>query len=536
VTQPSVPWSLALTVPARSLALQIATYVALAIVMYALLVCAWQCDDAYITFRTVRNFWSGWGLTWNPDERVQAYTHPLWMFVGLAVYGVAHEMFFSMTAVAVVLSLATVILLRRICANPLEYIVTIVILTGSCAFIEFSVCGLENPLLNLILVASVVASRASPSPRSELARALCLSGVFLTRADAVLLIGPLWAAQTFERRGQLRFSLLGLAPIAVWEVFSLVYYGSLTPNTALAKLNIDIPLTQLALEGVRYLGLSSLRDPVTLIVLIAASTFALLHGGRYERLLVAGTGLYLLYVVRIGGDFMAGRFLGAPLLVAVSAANGVDECGQWPGRQRISAALVVVALAYAFIWPHSPMRSTLDYGKTLHYEKVNDERAYYYQAMGLLPTLVRYPELKAANVPVPWGTFAAIGLAFSKSPQRVMVRTEAGILGYYSGEKIVIDMPALADPLLARIKFRLGADADGFRAGHYERWLPDGYLESRALDRNLIERPDLREAYDAIRLMVRGPLFTLPRWRAIWRLNTGYYDAAFERAVPERSS
>jgi hypothetical protein len=40
---------------------------------------AWLCDDAYITLRTVANFCHGLGLTWNPDERVQTYTHPLWM-------------------------------------------------------------------------------------------------------------------------------------------------------------------------------------------------------------------------------------------------------------------------------------------------------------------------------------------------------------------------------------------------------------------------------------------------------------------------
>ena len=37
-------------------------------------------DDAHMTFRSVWNFVHGYGLTYNPDERVQAYTHPLWMF------------------------------------------------------------------------------------------------------------------------------------------------------------------------------------------------------------------------------------------------------------------------------------------------------------------------------------------------------------------------------------------------------------------------------------------------------------------------
>ena len=42
---------------------------------------AWLDDDAYITFRTIDNFLNGYGLRWNTINRVQAYTHPLWMMV-----------------------------------------------------------------------------------------------------------------------------------------------------------------------------------------------------------------------------------------------------------------------------------------------------------------------------------------------------------------------------------------------------------------------------------------------------------------------
>jgi arabinofuranosyltransferase len=44
---------------------------------------AWVSDDAFITFRTVDNALNGAGLRWNPAERVQTYTHPLWMLLVL---------------------------------------------------------------------------------------------------------------------------------------------------------------------------------------------------------------------------------------------------------------------------------------------------------------------------------------------------------------------------------------------------------------------------------------------------------------------
>ena len=62
---------------------------------------AWLSDDAYITLRTVDNLVHGRGLTWNPDERVQAYTHPLWMFLLAAVYSVTGDHFLGAVALSI---------------------------------------------------------------------------------------------------------------------------------------------------------------------------------------------------------------------------------------------------------------------------------------------------------------------------------------------------------------------------------------------------------------------------------------------------
>jgi len=72
---------------------------------------AWMCDDAFITLRTVDNFVQGYGLVWNVGERVQAYTHPLWMFLLSAFYAFTREPYFTTLAISMALSLATVTLL-----------------------------------------------------------------------------------------------------------------------------------------------------------------------------------------------------------------------------------------------------------------------------------------------------------------------------------------------------------------------------------------------------------------------------------------
>ena len=72
----------------------------LVIFTYVFLANAWIGDDAYITFRVVDNFINGYGLTFNPDERVQAYTHPLWMLLLSAAYAVTSNLFYTTLALS----------------------------------------------------------------------------------------------------------------------------------------------------------------------------------------------------------------------------------------------------------------------------------------------------------------------------------------------------------------------------------------------------------------------------------------------------
>ena len=79
----------------------------LLIVIYAIVILqnAWVGDDAYITFRTIDNWVNGYGLTWNVNERVQAYTHPLWVLLISLFYLFMGEAFYTVLVVSIVLSL-----------------------------------------------------------------------------------------------------------------------------------------------------------------------------------------------------------------------------------------------------------------------------------------------------------------------------------------------------------------------------------------------------------------------------------------------
>ena len=73
--------------------------------LLVLLYTAWLGDDAFITIRTVDNWVNGFGLTWNINERVQAYTHPLWMLLLSAFHFFIRDGYFTLLIANIVVSL-----------------------------------------------------------------------------------------------------------------------------------------------------------------------------------------------------------------------------------------------------------------------------------------------------------------------------------------------------------------------------------------------------------------------------------------------
>ena len=83
------------------------------VLAYAFYTTAWVVDDAYITFRTVDNFVNGHGLTWNVSERVQAYSHPLWMFLMSLCFLFSSELFYTSLALSFALCAALIAVVWR---------------------------------------------------------------------------------------------------------------------------------------------------------------------------------------------------------------------------------------------------------------------------------------------------------------------------------------------------------------------------------------------------------------------------------------
>lgn len=499
--------------------------------------CAWIGDDAYITLRTVENAVAGDGLRWNPDDRVQTYTHPLWLLLLTAARWLTGEGYYTTICLSLGLSLLAATLMLQRAATSAAVIVCGLVLVGTRAFTDYCTSGLETPLTYLLLALFVDAllptvspdaprwtsaggGAAAPPPRLGRA-AVCAALLATNRMDLALLCAPaLLAALPGRPLGpSLRTLVAAGAPFFGWLLFATVYYGSPFPVTAHAKaFGVGIPAGELARQGLAYAQFALTDDPVLLPAVVAGLAAALLLPGA--RGLAVGGLLYCAYVVKVGGDFMAGRFFLPPFVVALAVLAA--RWSRWPQRVATVSALAVVGLVALRGLPQWLLPPRCDTAPSLEQlmaqRGIGDERRVYYPTLGLFaPTrhTPRFGELHGAVRPEGGGRW-------------ILLNGAVGIPGFGAGRVGTLLDPLLCDPLLTRLPSK---DASRWRIGHIVRRVPEGYYETLATGENRVRHPGLRAYLDALRLATRAPVFDAARWRALWQLWRGELDAGLRDFV-----
>ncbi len=500
---------------------------------------AWVSEDAFITFRVVENLLDGHGPVYNLGERVQVYTHPLWFFLLVAGRALGLDLYYFSLGLSYVIFIASLGLFLGLAQRrqvPLPLTLALLLLASlSRSFIDYASSGLENGLLVLeyLLFIGIVSDEALPRRRKYFGALLLYGLIFLTRPDGVVLLTPallpLLIQMVRGEKGWLSLGFLALYPFILWEIFSLFYYGSPTPNTALAKLNIDYPREILVLNGLDYLFANYFFDAVTSTVLYLGLLAGLCRRG--SRLLALGLLLYLVYVVMIGADYMVGRFFSAPFLVALLMLAWTLGPLDWSrfaalGRFQYREALLILLAAaicrYSDNYHWSGRKNYRSNVPRFFYGTlgISDERFWYIDSTGLLAVLLEnngnYLKHKRLQ-------------DFSNINNRIVFACDIGLFGYVlNRNNHIIDPIALSEPFLARLPARNSRT----RIGHYERAFPPGYVLSQIRGRNLLASPKLRQLYDDVQWVTRGPLLSGKRFGAIWRLNSGHYknlDQEFDR-------
>jgi arabinofuranosyltransferase len=516
---------------------------------YLFLVSAWVVDEAYITFRTTDNFLSGHGLTWNPGERVQAYTHPLWMLLVSFFVFFTKEYFLTSLTVSFLASVSALgvafIALKK--EAPWKPFVFFFLFLTSKAIIDYSSSGLENPLtyLFVILFYSLYLNRdrsARGLDETDTLWLLLIAALsYLNRQDTVLLYLPALAAVLWERRKAPGLRLartipVGLSPAIAWLLFSTFYYGFPFPNTAYAKMiTTNLSLVQRLERGSVYYLITFRWDALAFLAILVSFFYAVRSRQWKAVAGLLGIGIYLTYVwaTASAATHMAGRFFAVPFVLAFFISARLLS------SKDVARTVVAMGLAYTIVNPVSPWKLETSWYQTLP-RSLN----------GYIDTLWFAHREGAALVTRKRGVVLPFDVCLQEGRQLRVSREllqvggcgRGDLIGYFGfgagPDKWVVDRLALPDPLLARLQPCVDFRGDGWRPGHFPRELPEGYVESIQSKENRLRDPGLHEYYSMLRDVVSGPLWSLKRIKSIVLVNLGAYDRLlqpYNQAVAARA-
>lgn len=362
----------------------------------------WVCDDAYISFRYAENFVAGHGLVFNPGERVEGYTNFAWTMLlafgsmlGIATPGLSLILGVVCTALGYLCWWRVHRLLFGVTLWPMALIA----LAANYSFASFGTSGLETPMVILLNGAAwwlVLEWRGAiqrpcaalesvvPTDKTRFHRGLLVAvgaivgWAAMTRPDAALLGGGIVLAVGLGSRQKahdLAFLVGAMAlvygPFLLWRYS---YYGSFVPNTYYAKAAY-LPHWE---QGWKYLAEFAQRYFLW-VWLPFAVLGAWCYGVEADRRLRIGSVragmlalcvVHVLYVVRVGGDFMEGRFFVAVLpLYYLLAESGLRVIIGRFGYGVVPTAIATLAMGATAIGKEVIARGQIQDG-------ITDERAW----------------------------------------------------------------------------------------------------------------------------------------------------------------
>jgi len=372
-------------------------------------------DDAYITFRYVRNIAAGHGFVYNLGERVLGTTTPLFtlLLVPFAKAGLPPDR--VAVAIAVVLDLGICLVLFRLFRNRLGEAASLTAaLFYALSYVHIAACGygMETQLFMFLVVSSILFYSSGNYMLMAASAGLAL----LTRPEGILLavlLAAMLAAERYRNDAPLvwRAVLLFVVISAPWFLFALLYFGSPFPNSVLAKFH------QHGITIRQWLDFFVLRNPLIMLLWLGALV-GLYHGVRVRcRAIVILAVWALVYTL----FYLAGRppFLGGwyfpPAALSITVLSAI---GAWwilslilrgAGRGALAAAFLII-LQCAAVLPRS-------FETIRWYRKVADE---VYRPLG------------------EW-------IAVESGPDDLVHAPDIGYLGYISQRRI-LDASALVTP------------------------------------------------------------------------------------------
>ena len=486
-------------------------------------------DDAFVTFRYVRNLVEGHGLVFNVGERVEGYTNFLWALELAAfrsVFGIRPEHASPWLSVAYTAGTFVVLFLcaARLPAVPKRGLVQWMAVGLVCSSATFAVWtsggGLETRQFTFFTVLAVTLLVLGWANEKALAAAsLSLAAAALTRPEGTLVAAVCigwFAVQSAASRGRIsvdfrKAAWLGApfaAAVAAHFLWRYAYYGEWLPNTYYAK-HVG-PWYEM---GFRYLYAAAVETGAWMWLPLACVSAVIEWRARRTLtcvLPVLLTVIHAAYVARIGGDHFEYRPLDFywPLL-ALPTALGIVLVGEHAvgrrGRLRrgASGACALVLYIPVVFYSGAIQAGLLFEGARTDgrvFEAQIDrnwqEARWLVSAPGIstladisdrlrrdmAPHLVglRFAEHRefAKRRLEQWGPYENIERGILPHDTTMAVGS-IGIQPYFLPDVTVVDTLGLTDAVVARTPVN---KPNGERQIGHDRRAPPGYLESRGVN------------------------------------------------------
>jgi arabinofuranosyltransferase len=401
-------------------------------------------DDAFISFRYSRNLAQGFGLVFNPGERVEGYTNFLWTVFCAVPFLLGIDVLWFSKIVLMLLSAGVVVvfvlLLRRQLPRPVWWaaFVPALVLALNTSFTVYAVNGIETMLFVFLLLLALLLS-AGEFQRGGWLSAIPWALLFFTRPDGAMFFGLTWLARLVWGRRDRSFIIWTAAfavPALALIVFRLAYFGHLFPNTYYVKGAGNLS------DRVSGWGLRYFRDifkvPANWFYVLAPAVAGLLTWrrlSRFGRLVLVMPYVYLGYVLYIGGDVNFPHFRFMLHVLPVLALVGFLPLTAVPaGRVTRSAFRLTSLLIVGAVLVTLQLGHTRSVWKTMN-EGPEQPVFRYGSLMPLATHISIYPEI-------------ADSLRRVVPPGKTVVMQDVGAIPYYSGVN-TIDIIGLVNGDLA---------------------------------------------------------------------------------------
>lgn len=402
-------------------------------------------DDAFISFRYAENFAQGHGLIWNigDTEPVEGYTNFLWtlLMVPAAALNV-NPIFWSMFLGFIFGSgtlLFTYYVSLRITRSRFAALLSVVLLGTNYTYSSYITGGLETQLQTFLVIVSayvsiVLLDRSSDAKPARILYPL-LSILFslavLTRLDSILicivlflaLSRSIYTSQECFNEKLIKVAMLimpGVFIVGSWLLLKYFYYGDILPNTYYVKAAGKLSL----LRGLFYTASFFFDYGLFPFLVLAAFYFRKVFlKFNFTIILVSSIFIWILYVIKVSGDFMEFRFF-VPIMPFLYILVTISILFMPGWKERTTSVIFLLSLSFFHAVTFTGSRG-IESIRQLNAHIVDENQDW--QKVGCV-----------------------LGDIFSgASPSVVISTTAAGAIPYYS-KLPTIDMLGLNDKWIAR--------------------------------------------------------------------------------------